>query len=251
MLEYRCRRYTPALIHPAASGPLGVTRLSTAKVSLRSDAPPTRIERKELTRQRLIDAALSLVGQGSSFSSLSLREVTRTAGVVPAAFYRHFRDLDELGFALVDIAGVTLRRVLREARRNDTPLRAIMPSSVRIYMRYVHAHGQVFRFIAGERGGGSPAMRQAIRNEERHFASEMAHDLRALGMLPAMTSSSLHMVCEVVVATMFNAASDILDVPKDQPTAERELIENFVRQLRLILLGAAAWRERPAKAPAA
>lgn len=44
---------------------------------------------------------------------------------------------------------------------------------------------------------------------------------------------------------MLNAATDILDLPAGGTRLERELIENFVRQLRLILLGAAAWREPP------
>ena len=81
-----------------------------------AEAPVSRIERKERTRQRLIDSALTLVGSGRSDSSLSLREITREAGVVPAAFYRHLRDLDELGLALVEMAGAALRRLLREHR---------------------------------------------------------------------------------------------------------------------------------------
>jgi AcrR family transcriptional regulator len=42
------------------------------------------------------------MSDGRSFVSISLREVTREAGVVPTAFYRHFKDMDELGLALVD-----------------------------------------------------------------------------------------------------------------------------------------------------
>ncbi|MGS7457649.1 TetR family transcriptional regulator, partial [Mycobacterium tuberculosis] len=61
-----------------------------------------RDERKQQTRHALMEAALAMVAAGRSFPSLSLREVTRDAGVVPASFYRHFRDMDELGLALVD-----------------------------------------------------------------------------------------------------------------------------------------------------
>lgn len=203
----------------------------------------TRVERKERTRQRLIDAALALIGQGRSFSSLGLREITREAGVVPAAFYRHFKDLDELGLALVEMGGVTLRRLLREARRDGIPPTAMLRGSVRIYQRFVEERSLVFRFIAGERGGGSRVIRNAIRLEESHFASEMAQDLRALGTLPDLSSATLQMICGLVVTTMLNAASDILDLPKGQARQEQELVENFVRQLRVIFLGAKHWRE--------
>ncbi|MCX7034426.1 MAG: HTH-type transcriptional repressor FabR [Arenimonas sp.] len=208
------------------------------------DAPVSRTEQKERTRLRLVEAALSLIGQGRPFSALGLREVTREAGVVPAAFYRHFRDLDELGLALVEMGGVTLRRLLREARRDGIPPTDMLRGSVLIYKRFVEGRPLVFRFIAGERGGGSRVIREAIRTEESHFASEMAQDLRALGTLPDLSSASLQMICGLVVTTMLNAASDILDLPGGQPKREKELVDNFVRQLRVIFLGAARWRER-------
>lgn len=207
------------------------------------DVSGTRGERKERTRLHLIEAALVLLGQGRGFTSLSLREITREAGIVPAAFYRHFRDLDELGLALVEMGGVTLRRLLREARRDGVPPTDMLRGSVLIYKRFVEERSLVFRFIAGERGGGSRVIREAIRTEESHFASEMAQDLRALGTLPDLSSSSLQMICGLVVTTMLNAASDILDLPQGRSRQETELVENFVRQLRLIFLGARHWRE--------
>ncbi len=45
-----------------------------------------------------------------SFASLSLREVAREAGIAPTSFYRHFRDVDELGLTMVDESGLMLRR---------------------------------------------------------------------------------------------------------------------------------------------
>ncbi len=203
----------------------------------------SRVELKERTRLRLTEAALALIGQGRGFSALSLREITREAGVVPAAFYRHFRDLDELGLALVEMGGVTLRHLLREARRDGIPPTDMLRGSVLVYKRFVEERSLVFRFLAGERGGGSRVIRQAIRTEESHFASEMAQDLRALGTLPDLSSATLQMICGLVEATMLNAASDILDLPQGRPKQEKELVDNFVRQLRLIFLGARRWRE--------
>jgi TetR/AcrR family transcriptional regulator, fatty acid biosynthesis regulator len=214
-----------------------------AVIRSETEAPGTRIERKERTRQRICEAALSLIGQGRSYTSLSLREIAREAGIVPAAFYRHFSDLDQLGLALVEMGGVTLRRLLREARRDGIPPTDMLRGSVLIYKRFVEERSLVFRFIAGERGGGSKAIRYAIRTEESHFASEMAQDLRAIGTLPDLSTASLQMICGLVVTTMLNAASDILDLPKGQARAEKEMVDNFVRQLRLIFIGAKHWKE--------
>ena len=76
----------------------------------------SRLEQKQITRRALIDAALKLsVDRG--FSSLSLRAVTREAGIAPTSFYRHFKDMDDLGLALVDEVGMGLRQLVRQARR--------------------------------------------------------------------------------------------------------------------------------------
>ena len=60
---------------------------------------PTRGRRPKRgrTRQALMDAALDLVAKKAPFSSLSLREVTKRAGVVPTAFYRHFPGYERPG----------------------------------------------------------------------------------------------------------------------------------------------------------
>ena len=76
----------------------------------------SREDKKRQTRKSLMDAALMLVGKGDNFSSISLREVAKNAGVVPTSFYRHFSDMDELGLTLVDEAGLTLRQLMRQAR---------------------------------------------------------------------------------------------------------------------------------------
>src|SRR3954462_12723780 len=81
-------------------------------------APSTvsaRQEQKLRTRQALLDGALVLLEE-QSFSSLSLRQGARAAGVVPTAFYRHFDGMDELGLTLIDESFRSLRGMLREAR---------------------------------------------------------------------------------------------------------------------------------------
>lgn len=198
--------------------------------------------RKQMTRERLLDAALTLMSGGNSFPSLSLREVTREAGVVPTAFYRHFRDMDELGLALVEECGLTLRRLLREVRKAGVPTTDIIRHSVAIYLQYVRAHPRHFRTAASERNGGSPTMRQAIRNEVGHFVREMAQDLRLIGYRSDLPTDALEMICSLIINTMLNAASDILDLPADQPQLTRELEENFISQIRLVFLGAEQWR---------
>lgn len=73
--------------------------------------------KKRRTRAVLIESALSLMGEGKSLESLGLREVARKAELAPAAFYRHFKDLEDLGLALVEDVSTKLRAILREVRK--------------------------------------------------------------------------------------------------------------------------------------
>ncbi len=212
-----------------------------------SDLEPSilsRGERKAVTHRTLLQAALSLVGEGRSFSSIGLREIARQAGVAPNAFYRHFRNTDELGLELVEEVGITLRRLLREARQVDMVQGDLLRRSVKVYQDYVKANRLQFMFIASERSGGSRVLRLAIRNDVAHFTNEMAQDFRALGLYQALPTPRLQMVCGLIVMTMLAAATDILDLPPGQPLLEQEMADNFVRELQIILLGAGQWRER-------
>ncbi|MGB0211857.1 TetR family transcriptional regulator [Algiphilus sp.] len=202
-------------------------------------------EQRTPTRERLMQAALELVADGRGFGSLGLREVARAAGVVPTAFYRHFRDMEDLGLALVEEGGLTLRRLLREARRDDLPARDIIRHSVGIYVEYLRAHRLHMRFIAGERLNGPARVRDAIRREVSRFSEDMAEDLRALDFLAHLPPRVMRLVCDLVVATMLDAAGDLLDDDLSERERER-LFDALVERIRLIFLGAGAWHEEGA-----
>ena len=203
----------------------------------------SRTARKDLTRSSLLQAALDLLGEGRSFTSLGIREIAREAGVVPNAFYRHFRNTDELGLALVEVVGITLRRLLREARQVEAEqVVEVVRRSVQAYQDYVKQNRLLFLFISSERSGGSRILRLAIRNEVSHFTNEMAQDFRRIGIYADLPTASLQVVCGLVVTTMLAAAPEMLDLSPDQPLLEAEMTETFVQQLRIVLLGAASWK---------
>ncbi len=201
----------------------------------------SREERKEHTRQALLDAALDLMGDERSFTSLSLREVAKRAGITPTAFYRHFDGMEDLGLALLVEAGPTLRRLLREVRRAGTSDAEIVRRSVAVYLHYVRANRRTFLFVVRERSGGSPRIREAIRREIGYFVTELAIDLAALAGDGAAVSRSIDLLADLIVQVMLGVASEILDVPEGDSERERELTERFVHQLVMIILGAAAW----------
>jgi AcrR family transcriptional regulator len=203
----------------------------------------SRVAQKRQTRQRIEDAALNLMASGCGFSGLSLRQVTKEAGLTPAAYYRHFADLDTLGLALVMRGGETLRRLLRQVRQDDIPPERMLRASVRIFLRHVQNHRMVFAFLATERHGASSVIRQAILDQETRFVDEMSQDMTALGSFPHLSEPTLKRLCRLVVTTMFNAAADATNPSLQQPGSDEVLADEWLGQLRLVLIGARHWRE--------
>ncbi len=207
----------------------------------RSSGAGTREKRKQQTRQALLDAALRLL-EGKSFDGLSLREVTREAGVVPTAFYRHFDDMEELGLALVEESFRTLRDMLRDARSDPERYEHAIHSSVEVLVTHVHENRPHFRFVMRERFGGVSGLRHAIRSELRLFASELATDLSRFPGLRKWGTDDLQMMAGLIVNAMVSTAEAILDVPGRSPKLEREIIRTAERQLGLITAGVPNWR---------
>ena len=202
----------------------------------------TQAERRERTRQALLDAALLQMEAGESFDALSLRSVTRAAGVVPTAFYRHFSSMDQLGLALVDESFRTLRAMLREAREAGPAPEHIIQRSVEILVDHVRAHRRHFAFLARARSTGNGALRHAIRIEIRLFTSELATDLARLPVLREWTTEDLQMVAGLLVNTMTATVEAILDVPLSAPEAEAKISRVAEKQLRLVMLAVPLWR---------
>lgn len=218
-----------------------------------SRRPASRDERKLQTRQALLEAALELGRRGGSLASISLREVAREAGVVPTAFYRHFRDMDELGLALVDDVCLRLRQIIREARASARGARDVaVQSSVRGFVSYVVANERAFEFLTRERFGASRPVRQAVAREIRYFSGELAADLRAAPPFSTMPGEDVEMVADLVVHTVLNLTADLLELGEGQSVRQHEITARAIKQLRLIFLGAAQWRpERGAVPPPA
>ena len=108
-----------------------------------------------------MNAALALVGKGRHFASLGIREVTRQAGVVPTSFYRHFRNMDDLGLQLVDELGLVLRRMMREARANVLQADKLIDESVGIFISHARNNRSFFMFMAQGLAGESRAVEDA------------------------------------------------------------------------------------------
>ena len=194
-----------------------------------------RAEQKQKTRRALMDAALRQLSAERGFASLSLREVAREAGIAPTSFYRHFNELDELGLALVDEAGLALRQLMRQARKRIQKNGTAVKTSIDTFMEYLASNANLFRLLLRERTGLSQQFRTAIQAEINHFVTELAEDLRRFGEEKNRPLEDTRLVAEAMVTVVFNLGAEALDC---SPSERNQLKERLNKQLRMILVGA-------------
>lgn len=191
-----------------------------------------RAQQKEKTRRALIDAAFNQLNEDKSFSSLSLREVAREAGIAPTSFYRHFKDMDELGLTMVDEAGLILRQLMRQARKRIEKGGSVIAISVETFFEFINNSPNVFRLLLRERSGISQEFRTAAAREIKHFVDELAEYIVQRNQ---RTRSLAYVEAEGMVTLVFTAGSNALDMNSDE---RKQLKQRVILQLRMIAKGA-------------
>lgn len=207
-----------------------------------------RAIQKEKTRRALVQAAFNQLSAEKSFSNLSLREVAREAGIAPTSFYRHFKDMDDLGLAMVDEAGLVLRQLMRQARKRLEGGGSAMATSVETFFEFIQERPNMFRLLLRESSGTSHAFRTAASREIQHFVAELADYIQWRN--PQINSPLAHIEAEGLVTLVFTAGAHALDMNKMQRQA---LKERVIMQLKMLASGAAHYaqteKEKECKKP--
>ncbi|WP_280714573.1 TetR family transcriptional regulator [Kitasatospora sp. MAP5-34] len=202
-----------------------------------------RQAQKQQSRRALMDAGLRLL-EHQNLSSLGMREVTREAGMSPAGFYRHFRDLAELGVALVEESLASLHAMIRSALAEQGDAEARIDRTVEVIAGHVRDHRAHVRFLARERHGGVQPVREAIAAELRRFAEEVAGALGAQPVSEGWSPEDVRMLAELYVDHMVSTAAAFLDAGSegsDESESERRIARTARTQLRLIGVGRVHW----------
>jgi len=190
-----------------------------------------------ISRDELIDAARSLLGPNRSISTLSLREVARAAGIAPNSFYRHFRDMDELAIALIDLAGTSLRQIFSEARQRATAERSVVRTSLEVFMEQLNAEERFLDILLREGKVGSAAFNAAVERQLLFFEEELKTDLLRLEALNNKKLFEAELVARAITRLVFAMGAVAVNLPLDE---QKKLLEQTVVMLHMILSGSRA-----------
>ncbi|MBF0353430.1 MAG: TetR family transcriptional regulator [SAR324 cluster bacterium] len=179
-------------------------------------------EQTRKTRQQLIEAALYLSAT-EGVASLTLRSVARKADIAPTSFYRHFRDIDELGIELMDDFGMVLGAyqiaVTQELKSLDDSTSATTPELVSSYtekcidlfLKHVSSHLQWFHLFFQVQCGASSKLRKIAGELSRKLAVSMADSLNKPLKALCIPDNCHLLFTEILVELMMRSGVELLD----------------------------------------
>ncbi len=207
-----------------------------------SSTPPTveaspQGRKPVISRDDIIAAALKLLGPNRGISTLSLREVAREAGIAPNSIYRHFRDLDELAVALIDLAGDSLRQIIVEARQRATAEHGVVQGCADAFMERLRADDRLLNILLREGKVGSTAFKDAVERQLNFFEEELKLDLMYLATVKNTGLYDPGLTAKAITRLVFTMGGTALDIPKDK---HDELSKQIVQMVRMIIAGTQA-----------
>jgi AcrR family transcriptional regulator len=107
-------------------------------------------------RNELIDAASALLEAGGTEAGVTLRAVTRRAGVAPQAFYLQFNDTDELLWAVYAAAFQRFEAALSSAETNHAKPDDALRARCEAHCTYAADHPASYRLLFGTIGSYKP-----------------------------------------------------------------------------------------------
>lgn len=204
---------------------------------MNAEALAPAVRKGSISQDDLIQAAMSLIGPTRSMATLSLREVARTAGIAPNSFYRHFRDVDELGIALIALAGSSLRHVFSEARKRISAGDSVVQTSLKVFYEQLNAKERYLELLLCEGRVGSLAYQAEVDRQLQFFEHELTNDLIRL---EAQNANKLHeptIVAKAITRLVFSMGAQAV---AKSPEQQQELLEQTATMVYMILAGARA-----------
>lgn len=200
----------------------------------------------------LLEAALRLTSTSRSLSNLGLRELAREAGLNPNTFYRHFKDVDDLGLTVIRQISTQLRQPLRDLRREaaeravqspqaDSPMlfgidlqrgRRVCHETVQLFFDFVAHNPEAFIIGVRELHGPSAVLRSALQEVMDGFGADMAEDIMAFKLLPEMVSPAVVLqVSNLISRNLFQLSLDYIGQPNNRSSicalAEEQIVMLF------------------------
>jgi AcrR family transcriptional regulator len=211
----------------------------------------TRRESKQLTRQRLIDAAVDLL-RSEGVAALTTGRIAARAGIAQPSFYGHFASLEEFIDVAAGEIGARARRAMHAERRRmvladaRAAVRATYEAGFDVFLRHRPEAEILLRYRHEP-----TALGRALQAVVAGARGDLVADMRSIG-LDEHLLPNLELHGELVVAMTLAALEAVIEKRAERKTAIDVLVVATLALIESALSGRA--RENgaePARAPGA
>ncbi|RCW65453.1 TetR family transcriptional regulator [Marinobacter nauticus] len=185
---------------------------------------------------KLVQAALRLITQSRSLTSLGLRELAREAGLNPNTFYRHFRNLDEFGLQVLGYIAEDMKAGVRQLRQMADSSEQASHDTVTFVYHYFLANPAATTVAVRELHGPSPVLRQALEAQLDASAREMAEDILERGLVPGVDEVVVQEISNMTIRYILFRAMDYIEKPEQRERIQVETERFINRQFRGALI---------------
>lgn len=181
---------------------------------------------------KLVQAALRLITQSRSLTTLGLRELAREAGLNPNTFYRHFRNLDEFGLQVLEYIAEDMKAGVRALRQMADSSEQAAHDTVTFVYHYFLANPAATTVAVRELHGPSPVLRRALEAQLNTSAQEMAEDILERGLVPGVNEAVVHEISNMTIRYILFRAMDYIEKPEQRERIQVETERFINRQFR-------------------
>ena len=185
---------------------------------------------------KLVQAALRLITQSRSLTSLGLRELAREAGLNPNTFYRHFRNLDEFGLQVLGYIAEDMKAGVRQLRQMADSSEQASHDTVTFVYHYFLANPAATTVAVRELHGPSPVLRRALEAQLDASAREMAEDILERGLVPGVDEVVVQEISNMTIRYILFRAMDYIEKPEQRERIQVETERFINRQFRGAML---------------
>ena len=185
---------------------------------------------------KLVQAALRLITESRSLTSLGLRELAREAGLNPNTFYRHFRNLDEFGLQVLGYIAEDMKAGVRQLRQMADSSEQASHDTVTFVYHYFLANPAATTVAVRELHGPSPVLRRALEAQLDASAREMAEDILERGLVPGVDEVVVQEISNMTIRYILFRAMDYIEKPEQRERIQVETERFINRQFRGALI---------------
>lgn len=196
-----------------------------------------RKKRKAETRAHLLAVTADVLASGRSFDTLSLREVAKLGGIAPTSFYRHFHDMEALGFAVIEEHGRALFALMESVITQVSGGQSLIRASVEAIYDFIDKNQGVSRMLVQESMSPESPFREASENLFLALSSELAAYLEQEAQRRDVPVGYPRLAANAMVSIMFTTGIALLN----SPAADKQRnVDAAVIKVKMIMLGAEA-----------